>query len=246
MNPDFRTRAILAVSLLALLPAVPVLAQRSDMGKTPITTNAVRDASGGSIIVRNPTAQTVLAFSYIYTMRTADASVVYAANGFYDSLIEPNTQPAIQPGQEIHIPYRVPFADANPVAGVDGVIFSDGSTFGEPNVVKTLYDRRNYTVVSLNRSIADLKQALADGTSISQLINQFQQTLAIDTSNAADQELAGCIQQVRSQVVAALFTSRRPNGVVPPAKDVIQAQLDSLNARREALRAGMAKDPGPH
>ena len=239
MKPLLRP-AVFAIAVLVAVSS-PAPAQRSDMGKTPITTTAVRDASGGSIIVRNPTTQTVIAFAYIYTMRTNDASVLYAANGYYDSATDPATQPPIKPGQEVRIPYHVPFTNANPVAGVDAVLFGDGSTFGEPNVVRALYDRRNYTLVSINKSIADLKDALKNGPSLSQLVNQFEETLVMDASNAADQELAGCIQQVRSQVVSALITgSRRRDGTSVPVAELIKSELDTLNSRRDALRAAIA------
>lgn len=209
------------------------------MGKTPITATAVRDSSGGTLVIRNPTQQTVIALAFIYTMRSADASVLYAANGYYDSLIDPLTQQAIKPGQEVRIPYRIPYSDANPVVGVDAVLFADGTTFGERNVVQTLYDRRNYTLVSLNKSIADLKDALKNGTPRQQLISDFQRSMVIETSNAADQDLASCIQLVRSQVISALVSARRPDGAPIPTQELIQSEIDLLNARREALRAAI-------
>jgi hypothetical protein len=227
--------------ILAILTTLlPMCAQRSDMGKTPITATGVRDASGGSVVIKNPTQQTVVALAFIYTMRTPDYSVVYAANGYYDSLIDPVTQPAIKPGQEIRFPYRVPYNDTNPVVGVDAVLFSDGATFGEPNVVKTLYDRRNFTVVSINKSIADLKEAQKNGVGRQQLINQLQQSMAVEISGASDQELSNCIQEVRAQVISSLFSARHPDGTPMPMAEWFQAEIDGLNARREALRAAMA------
>ncbi|HUA57696.1 MAG TPA: hypothetical protein VML19_03015 [Verrucomicrobiae bacterium] len=231
--------------VLGILAAMlPVCAQRADMGKTPITASAVRDAGGGSVVIRNPTERTVVALAFIYTMRTADYSVVYAANGYYDSLIDPISQPPIKPGQEARFPYRIPYNDTNPVVGIDAVLFSDGSTFGEPNVVRTLYDRRNFTIAAIGKSIADLKEALKNGTGRQQLLNQLQQSMSMELSGASDQDLASCIQAVRMQVISAMFSvSRRPDGSPAPMAEMLQSEIDALSARRDALKAGLTPRP---
>jgi hypothetical protein len=223
--------------LLAI--ALPICAQPVMQSKTPVTTTAVRDASGGVIDIRNGTDHIVAALVYVYTMRNPDATVLYAATGYYDSATDP-AQPQIKPNQTVRIPYRIPFTGAQPVVGVDAILYTDGTTYGERNVVQSIFERRNYTLVSLNKSIGDLKQAAKDGVSRQELISQFQQALAIEASNAGDQELAACIQQVRSQVVAGLITgSRRPDGSPVPVADLIQGQIDALSARRETLRAAI-------
>jgi hypothetical protein len=97
-------------------------------------------------------------------------------------------------------------------------------------------------LAALSKSIADLKQAAKDGLSRQDLIALFQKTLAIEASEAGDSELANCIQTVRNQVVASLFSAwRRPNGTPTPAAELIQSQVDALSQRRETLRAAIAK-----
>lgn len=231
-------RVVLTAGWLAAV--LPLAFAQPRPVNTPITATAVRDAAGGSIVIRNRSELTVTAIVYVYTMRNPDATVVYAANGYYDSAIEPQTQPAIKPGQEVRIPYRIPFTNAAPVIGINSVLFADGSSYGERTPVQIILDRRNYTLVSLNKSIADLKQAAKDGLSRQELINKFQMSIAMDASSAGDAELANCIQLVRSQVVANLIRNGRlPDGTPVPMSESIQSEVDALTARRETLRAAM-------
>jgi hypothetical protein len=231
------------VVLTALLAAcLPLYAQPGPPAQTVVSTTVVFDAAGGSIRVRNNAGLAVTAFIYIYTMRKPDATVVYAATGYYDSAIDPQTQPAIKPGQEVRVPYRIPFGGATPLVGAEAGLFADGGSFGEPHIVQAIFDRRNYTLAALNKSIADLKQAAKDGLSRQDLIVLFQTALATEASEAGDSELANCIQTVRNQVVASLFSAwRRPNGTPTPAAELIQSQVDALSQRRETLRAAIAK-----
>jgi hypothetical protein len=231
------------LTLLALLAAcLPLAAQPGPPAQTVVSTIAVRDAAGGSIRVRNNAGDTVTAFVYIYTMRSPDASVLYAATGYYDSAIDPQTQPPIKPGQEIHVPYPIPLGGATPLVGAEAGLFAGGGSFGEPHVVQSILDRRGYTLVALNKSIADLKQAAKDGLSRQDLISLFQTALVTEASDAGDSELANCIQMVRSQVVAGLFTAwRRPDGTPRPMPELIQSQVDALTQRRDALRATISK-----
>jgi hypothetical protein len=237
---EMKRVVLMAGWLAALLPIEPPVYAQPRPVSTPVTATAVRDAAGGSIVIRNVSEFTVTAIVYVYTMRNPDAGVVYAANGYYDSAIDPQTQPAIKPGQEVRIPYRIPFSNAIPVIGIDSVLFADGSSYGERTPVQIILDRRNYTLVSLNKSIADLKQAAKDGLSRQELINKFQMSIAMDASNAGDAELANCIQLVRSQVVANLIRNGRLSDGTPiPIAESIQSEIDALNARRETLRAAV-------
>jgi hypothetical protein len=128
------------------------------------------------------------------------------------------------------------------MVGAAAGLFADGGSFGEPNVVRSILDRRKYTLVSLNQSIADLKQAAKFGLSREDAIAMFQNSLMSEASNAGDGELANCIQLVRGQVVAALATAwRRPDGSPIPMPELIQSQIEALNQRRETLRAAVPK-----
>jgi hypothetical protein len=207
-----------------------------------VATSAVADAAGGSILARNTGGVTVAAFVYIYTLRSPDGSILYAANGYYDSAIDPQTQPPIKPGQEVRMAHRIPFSGATPMVGAAAGLFADGGSFGEPNLVRSILERRNYTLVSLNQSVADLKQAARLGLSREDALAMFQNSLMSEASNAGDSELANCIQLVRGQVVAALSTAwRRPDGSPIPVAELIQSQIDALNRRRETLRAAVQK-----
>ena len=159
-------KRIVPITALAMVAAwLPAHAQPGPPANTAIAASAVADASGGSILARNTAAVAVTAFVYIYTMRNADAGVLYAATGYYDSATDPQTQPPIKPGQEVRVPHRIPFSGATPMVGAEAGLFADGGSFGEPNVVRSIFERRNYTLVSLNKSIADLKEAAKDGLS---------------------------------------------------------------------------------
>jgi hypothetical protein len=128
------------------------------------------------------------------------------------------------------------------MVGAAAGLFADGGSFGEPNLVRSILERRNYTLVSLNQSVADLKQAARLGLSREDALAMFQNSLMSEASNAGDSELANCIQLVRGQVVAALSTAwRRPDGSPIPVAELIQSQIDALNRRRETLRAAVQK-----
>jgi hypothetical protein len=68
----------------------------------------------------------------------------------------------------------------------------------------------------------------------------MQQSLAMEASGAADQDLASCIQQVRAQAITGLFTARNPDGTPVPMAEWLQQEIDALTARRDALKAGLA------
>jgi hypothetical protein len=228
------------VVLTAMLAVwMPLHAQPKPADKT-VAATAIRDAGGGSIVFHNNSERTVTALEYIYTMRNPDMTVVYANTAYYDSAVDPQTQAPIKPGQEVRVPYRIPFGGATPLVGAEAGLFDDGGSFGEPHVVLTILERRRYTLAAVSKSIADLKQAAKDGLSRQDLINLFQTSLAIESSNAGDSELAACIQTVRSQVLASLFGARRPDGAAVPTSELIQSQIDILSQRREILRAAAA------
>jgi len=232
-------RAVLMALAAAWLPAH---GQPGPPANTVVAATAVADASGGSILARNTAAVTVTAFVYIYSMRSPDASVLYAATGYYDSAVDPQAQPPIKPGQEVRVPHRIPFTGATPTVGAEAGLFADGSSFGEPNVVRSILDRRSYTLVSLNKSIADLKLAARSGLSRQDVIALFQNSLMSEASGAGESELANCIQLVRGQVIGALSGAwRRPDGTPIPVAELIQAQIDALTGRRETLRAAVPK-----
>jgi hypothetical protein len=231
----------LPVLMATIAVWLPLQAQPRPTDKT-VTATAVRDAAGGSLVFHNNSDRTVAALEYIYTMRQPDMTVVYAATAYYDSAIDPQTQPPIKPGQEVRVPYRIPFSGASPVVGAEAGLFDDGGSFGEPHVIQTIQDRRAYTLAAMTKSIAELKQAAKDGLSRQDLINLFQTSSAIETSNAGDSELAACIQAVRNKVVEGLITrGRQPDGSPTPMADLIQSQIDAMSQRRELLRAAVAK-----
>jgi hypothetical protein len=230
-------RVVLTATIAAWLQ---LHAQPGPADKT-VTATAVRDAAGGSLVFHNNSDRTVTALEYIYTMRNPDMTVVYANTAYYDSAVDPQAQPPIKPGQEVRVPYRIPFSGASPMVGAEAGLFADGGSFGEPHVIQTILDRRHYTVAALTKSIADLKQAAKDGLSRQDLIALFQNSLMSEATNAGDSELAACIQAVRSQVVASLFAARRPDGTAVPTSELIQSQIDALSQRREILRAALPK-----
>ncbi len=235
-------RVVLTVVLAMLAAWLPAQVKPGPPENTVIVTSAVADPSGGHILARNTGATAVTAFVYIYTMRNSEGGVLYATTNYYDSVTDPQTQPPIKPGQEARIPYRIPFGGATPVVGAAAGLFADGGSFGEPEVVRSIFDRRNYTLVSLNKSIADLKEALKEGLSRQDAIALFQNSLMSEATGADDGELAMCIQTVRGQVVTALATSwRRPDGTPIPTPELLQAQMDALTRRRDALRAAIQK-----
>jgi hypothetical protein len=235
-------RAFLTAAVAMAAAWLPVFAQPGPPANTVLTATAVADPAGGSILVRNTAAAAVTAFVYIYTMHGPGASVLFADTGYYDSAIDPQSQPPIKPGQEVRIPYRIPFAGARPVVGAEAGLFADGGSFGEPEVVRSILDRRNYTLVSLNKSIADLKEAAQNGLSRQETINLFMNSLMSEASGAGDSDLAICIRTVRGQVLAALSADRRrPDGTPIPVPESIQSQIDALAQRRDALRAAVRK-----
>lgn len=230
------------VVLTAIVAMTAAHAQPGPPADTVVAASAVADASGGSIVARNTGGVAVTAFVYIYSMRAPDGAFLYAATGYYDSATDPQTQPPIQPGQEVRVPYRIPMNGATPTVGAEAGLLADGTSFGEPNVVRGIVNRRGYTLASLNKSIADLKLAAKNGLSRQDAIALFQNSLMSEASNAADGELANCIQTVRGQVIAALSAAwRRPDGTPIPVAELIGSQIDALNRRRETLRAAVAK-----
>src|ERR1035438_3237974 len=74
--------------------------------QVPIEASAALNPMGGgaTITVRNNHSAPLVAFVFIYTLRTADA-IYSASTGSYDSAIEPIAKKPVAPGDEVKIPY---------------------------------------------------------------------------------------------------------------------------------------------
>src|SRR5437764_15056236 len=105
------------------------------------------NGSGASIVVRNHHTAPLTAFTFVYTLRTPDSTVLSASNGFYDSLIDPANKP-VAPGEEIRIPYYAGNRGMIPVISIQAALFADGLTFGNRNMVQVIFEPRHFPALT--------------------------------------------------------------------------------------------------
>ncbi len=203
----------------------------------PIEASAALNPVGGgaTITVRNNHSAPLVAFVFIYTLRTTDA-IYSASTGSYDSAIEPVSQKPIAPGDEVKIPYYGGSRGMAPVVNIEAALFADGVTFGHKDMVQTILDRRNFALVTLNKSIAELKQAAKQNMSRDDLVRQMQIEMNQGRAAAGNNDLATCILTIRSQVFTDLLNARDPStGALRPLAEFIPAEIETLGRRRDAL-----------
>jgi hypothetical protein len=186
---------------------------------------------GATITVHNNYSSSMVAFVFVYTLRSADA-IYSASTGFYDSAIDPANKP-IAPGDDAKVPYYAGSRGMVPVANIEAALFADGTTFGHKDMVQTIFERRNFTLVTLNKIINELKQAAKHGLARNDLIAQMQTSMGEERAaagNNGNNDLATCIMTVRNQVFMDVMVSRQQ-----PMDQFLPAEIEKLTARREAL-----------
>ena len=206
--------------------------------QAPIEASAALKPTGGgaTITVTNHHSAPLVAFVFIYTLRTPTA-IYSATTGSYDSAIDPVTNPAIPPGGETKIPYYAGSRGMAPVVNIEAALFADGLTFGHKDMVKTIADRRNFAYVTLNKSINELKQAAKLGTTREQLIAELQAAMNRERVMAGNNDLAACILTIRNQVFMDVLNARNPaDGSFLPLDQFFPAEIEKLSRRREALQ----------
>lgn len=221
-----------AAALLQIAPPF-ALAQT----QAPIEASAAVNPAGGgaTITVHNNHTSPLVAFVFVYTLRTADA-IYSASTGYYDSAVEPLSQKPIPPGEDVKVPYYAGNRGMVPVINIEAALFADGLTFGHKNMVQNIFERRNFTLVTLNKSIAELKQAAKQGTTRDQLIAQMQQSMGMERTAASNNDLATSILTVRNQVFMDLMNARNPaTGALIPLDQFIPVEIENLTRRKEAL-----------
>ena len=129
-----------------------------------------------------------------------------------------------------------------PVANIEAALFADGTTFGNKNMVQTLFERRNYALVTLNKIVAELRQAAKSSMTREQLIAQMQTAMNDERAAAGNNDLAMLILTMRNQVFADLLNARDPsNGASLPIERFLPAEIESLTRRKEALAPAGSK-----
>lgn len=215
--------------------AIPILCAFAALAcaqTPPVESTAALNPGGGgaTITVRNHSASPLVAFVFIYTLRDPQSTVYGASTGYYDSAIDPQQNPPVPPNGETKIPYYAGQRGLKPQANIEAALFADGSTFGHKTVVQTIFERRNFALVTLNKAIAELKAAARDNTSRNQLISQMQQTMAEERTAAGNNDLASCILTIRNQVFIDLMNAR------DPMEKFIPAEVEALSKRKDALK----------
>jgi hypothetical protein len=215
-----------------------ICAPAADQPADPVTCTVTRDPTGAATVkVHNAAASAVTAFSFIYTLHRDPAGATYGATtAFYDSLTDPQMAHAIPPGGDIILPFRIGGNGMYAKVSIAAGIFADGTTFGERVTVQKILDRRNFMLVSLNKSIGDLNQAMKDRQTREQIAAQFQMALNMEMGAGLDPELNSCIQSVRGFVLGMLRAARAPDGTAPPTEMLVQSILQQLKARQELLK----------
>ena len=222
---------------IPILCAFAVIAWAQSPGP-PIEASAVNNptGSGSTITVRNHSASPIVAFSFVFTLRSPDSTVYNASNGYYDSAVDPRQQRPIPPNGSVNVPYYGGQRGLTPVINIEAALFADGTTFGQRNMVQTLMERRNFALVTINKSIGELKQAARDNLTREQLIARMQQAMAEERGAIANNDMAMCILTVRNQVLVDLLNARNPDGTPMPIDKAIAAEIETLTKRKEALK----------
>ena len=215
-----------------------VCAAAADQPAEPVTCTLTHDPTGAATIkVHNSASSALTGFNYIYTLhRDPDGPAYGASMGYYDSLTDPQIAQPLPPGQDVVLPFRIGGNGMYAKVAVAASIFADGSSYGEKATVQKILDRRNYMLVSLNKSIGELTQDSKAKLMRDQIIAQFQMALNQEMGAGLDQDLNYCVQTVRSLVLGTLRSARAPDGSAPPTETLVQSILETLKSRRELLR----------
>jgi len=224
----------LATILLAAVCAAAADQQPAD----PVTCTVTHDSTGAATIkVHNGGTSPLTGFNFIYTLHREIAGPAYGASmGYYDALTDPQSAQPIAPGQDTILPFRIGGNGMYGKVTIAAGLFADGTSFGEPATLQKVLNRRNFMLVSLNKSINELLQASKDKLTRDQITNQFQMALGQELGAGLDQDLNGCIQTVRVLVMGMLRVSRNPDGTPIPVETTLQTIIDTLKARRELLK----------
>ncbi len=206
----------------------------------PVTSTTTYDRSAiATVTVHNGGSSALVAFNFIYTLHRdpeGKGATYGASTGYYDSLTDPGFARPIPPGQDMVLPFRFGGGGMYAKVTVAASLFADGSSYGEKGTIQKILDRRNYMLVSLNKSIGELTQAAKDGATREQVTVQFQMALNQEMSAGLDQDLNQCIQTVRGYVLAQLRNARAADGSIAPTDTILQSIIDNLKARRDLLK----------
>ena len=215
-----------------------ICAAAADQPAEPVTAIVTHDPSGAATVkVHNGASSALTGFNYIYTLhRDPNGATYNATMGYYDSLTDPQIAQTVPPGGDIVLPYRIGGNGMYAKFTVAASLFADGTSFGEKATVQKILDRRNYMLVSLNKSIGELTEASKDNLTREQIIAQFQMALNQEMGAGMDQDLNYCIQTVRGLVLATLRSARAADGTPTPTATLVQLLLETLKARRELLK----------
>ncbi|MDR3699439.1 MAG: hypothetical protein P4L56_07370 [Candidatus Sulfopaludibacter sp.] len=222
---------------LASMLLFVVCAVAADQPAEPVTSTITHDPGGAAtVIVHNGASVTLTAFNFIYTLHRDPNGPAYGASmGYYDALTDPQLAQPVPPGQEITLPFRIGGNGMYAKVAVAASVFADGTSYGEKATVQKILDRRNYMLVSLNKSIGELTQAAKAGERRELIVQQFQMALGQEMAAGLDQELNACIQTVRGLVIGTLRSARAADGSVIPTDTQVQSLIETLKARRELL-----------
>lgn len=225
-------RAIPTLLLLAFCAAA------ADQQSDPVTSTSTFDRTGVTTIkVHNGSTVALTAFSFIYTLQREVNGPAYGASmGYYDAFTDPQLAHVVDPGQDIILPFRLGGNGMFAKVAVAGSLFADGTSFGEKATVQKILDRRNFMLVSLNKSIGELTQASKAALPRDQIILQFQMAMNQEMSAGLDQDLNQCILTVRGLVISNLRSARQEDGSPTPTETVVASILETLKARRELLK----------
>jgi hypothetical protein len=163
---------------------------------------------------------------------------VYSADDklrFYDSLTSQYDRPVL-PNQSVTIPGA---AKITVTAG----LFSDGSSFGDAELVTRIRHRRQYMISTIDRATADIRREMAAGMKKNDILGEFRVTMNRELQNAADDDEREMIQSVRGGVIRAVSETLR-DGVMPALPyQALSRQTAILEQRRSVLLSGV---PGQH
>jgi hypothetical protein len=225
---------VIATILLAAFCAAAADQQPAD----PVTCTLTHDPTGVTTVkVHNGGTSALTGFNFISTLHREIGGPTYNATiGYYDALTDPQFAQPIPPGQDMILPFRIGGNGFLGKVTVAAGLFADGTSFGEPATVQKVLNRRNFMLVSLNKSINELTQASKDKLTRDQIMNQFQIALGMEMGAGLDPDLNGCIQTVRGLVIGMLRASRNPDGTPIPVETTLQSIMDTLKSRRELLK----------
>jgi hypothetical protein len=229
------------VSTCGVLAAAALLCAQNG---PPVEARAANNpgGTGATITVLNHYTSPLVAFVFIYTMRDKESTVYGANTVSYDSAIDPAQNPPVPARGETRIPYYSGQSGLKPQANIEGALFADGTTFGQHDMIDSIFERRNYAMVTVNRAIAELKQAAKDSLTRQQLAQQMQQAMMEERSTPdhvgynGTNALVNTILTIRNQVLMDLMNARDPATGAPLAMEKwLPAEIEALSHRKEAL-----------